>query len=222
MERRSPMPTPRAYFASCVFGGKIYVVGGFGYNGSGPLDSVVIFDSASNTWSVGHSLPGVLSNCASSEVNGKIYLMGGLDGSKTLDIFDTSTNTWSIGPNMPTGRSDPIVQSLNEKIYAIGGLDNSGDAVTANEVFTPGSSSVTENAASISERALCVFPNPATDELQILGGQTETIHLFDIMGRERMNANDDGTSTTLDVSSLEPGTYFLRTGNQSAKVEIAR
>ena len=81
-------------------------------------------------------------------------------------------------------------------------------------------SGVAENKPSAS--TLRVFPNPATDELQILGGQTETIHLFDIMGRERMNANDDGTSTTLDVSSLEPGTYFLRIGNQSAKVEIAR
>jgi hypothetical protein len=67
-----------------------------------------------------------------------------------------------------------------------------------------------------------VFPNPATDEVQILGGQSGTIHLFDLMGRERMNANNDGTGTTLDVSRLESGIYFLRIGNQSTKVEIAR
>ncbi len=73
-----------------------------------------------------------------------------------------------------------------------------------------------------SSDAIKVFPNPATDEVQILGGQTGTIHLFDLMGRERMNANDDGTSTTLDVSRLESGIYFLREGNQSTKVEITR
>jgi Secretion system C-terminal sorting domain len=67
-----------------------------------------------------------------------------------------------------------------------------------------------------------VFPNPATDALQILGGQVGTIHLYDLMGRERMNANDDGTGATLDVSHLESGTYFLRLGNQSTKVEISR
>jgi hypothetical protein len=82
-------------------------------------------------------------------------------------------------------------------------------------------------ASSVSETVnqgdeIQVFPNPATDALQILGGQTGTIHLFDLMGRERMTANNDGTSTTLDVSSLESGIYFLREGNQSTKVEIAR
>ena len=70
--------------------------------------------------------------------------------------------------------------------------------------------------------AIKVFPNPASGELQILGGQAGTIHLFDLMGRERMNANDDGTGATLDVSRLESGIYFLREGNQSAKVEVSK
>jgi hypothetical protein len=69
---------------------------------------------------------------------------------------------------------------------------------------------------------LTVFPNPASGELQILGDEIGTIHLFDLLGRERMVANDDGSGATLDVSHLEPGTYFLRLGNQSAKIEIAR
>ncbi len=67
-----------------------------------------------------------------------------------------------------------------------------------------------------------IFPNPATDALQILGGQSGTVHLFDLMGRERMNIPVDGTRTTLDVSKLTNGTYFVRSGNQSTKVVIAR
>ncbi len=67
-----------------------------------------------------------------------------------------------------------------------------------------------------------VFPNPATDELQILSGQAGTARLFDLLGRERLEQNDDGSGATLNVSSLESGTYFLRLGNQSAKVEISR
>jgi hypothetical protein len=82
-------------------------------------------------------------------------------------------------------------------------------------------------SASVSDVAILndqikVFPNPASDELQVLGGQAGTIHLFDIMGRERLNASDDGTTATLDVSHLEHGTYFLRLGNQSTKVQISR
>jgi hypothetical protein len=86
-------------------------------------------------------------------------------------------------------------------------------------------SGVAENAHANSDDNLHIFPNPSTDELQILGGQAGTIHLFDIMGRERMSATMTGegaSPTTLDVSSLESGIYFLRVGNQSTKVEIAR
>jgi hypothetical protein len=83
-----------------------------------------------------------------------------------------------------------------------------------------GSAGVVENM-SLSP-SLHVFPNPASGNLQILGVQSGEIHLFDLMGRERMNAVWDGGNTTLDVSSLEPGMYFLREGNESAKVEISR
>ncbi len=69
--------------------------------------------------------------------------------------------------------------------------------------------------------AIKVFPNPASDALQVLGGRTGTIHLFDLMGRERMNVNDDGSVATLDVSRLGSGTYFLRLGDETTSVVIS-
>jgi ligand-binding sensor domain-containing protein len=83
-------------------------------------------------------------------------------------------------------------------------------------------SSVAENTTANSSTTLSVFPNPASVELQIIGEQLGEVHLFDLVGRERMNAVTNGPTTTLDVSSLEPGMYFLREGNESAKVEIER
>ncbi len=81
---------------------------------------------------------------------------------------------------------------------------------------------VAESPVTNSGNSIHTFPNPASDGLQILAGQSGALHLFDLMGRERMNANDDGTGITLDVSRLGSGIYFLRIGNQSTKVEIAR
>ena len=69
--------------------------------------------------------------------------------------------------------------------------------------------------------SLRIFPNPATNELQILGGPPGTVRLFDLLGRERAEVRDDGSGATLDISHLEAGAYFVRCGNQSAKVEIA-
>lgn len=81
-------------------------------------------------------------------------------------------------------------------------------------------SSVTENTTAYSNNSIQVFPNPSSGMLQIIDAQSGTIHLFDLMGREHMNASIDGNGATLDVSHLDAGTYFLRLGNQSIKVEI--
>jgi hypothetical protein len=69
---------------------------------------------------------------------------------------------------------------------------------------------------------LRVFPNPASGELQILGGQSGEVHLFDLMGRERMNAaiivgDSKNGSATLDVSMLPPGMYFVSDGHSVVK-----
>ena len=81
-------------------------------------------------------------------------------------------------------------------------------------------SGVSESTAANTSGAVQVFPNPASGELQIMCGEVGEVHLFDLMGRERMNAAMEGSSATLDVSHLEAGMYFLRLGNQSTKVEI--
>ena len=210
----------RAFCAANVLDGKIYVMGGYGHGGA-VLNSTEIFDSASFSWSVGDSMSIGMSEGASCILDGKIYIMGGLDYPNKLQIFDPISNTWNTGPNMPTARTDLIAQAINDKIYAIGGLVSTGDAIDANEVFTPGPlNGVVVSPSNLSD-SLCVFPNPASDALQITSEQSGTLHLFDLVGRERMNAAMDGSGATLDVSHLEAGMYFLRLGNESAKVEIA-
>ncbi len=64
---------------------------------------------------------------------------------------------------------------------------------------------------------LRAFPNPASGELQIMGAQTGEIHLFDLMGRERMSGTTDGSGTTLDVSTLPSGMYFVSDGFSKVK-----
>jgi len=79
-------------------------------------------------------------------------------------------------------------------------------------------SSVSPIAAS--DDGLRIFPNPATNDLQVLGGPLGTARLFDLLGREVLETKDDGSGAQLDISHLEAGVYFLRIGNQSAKVDI--
>jgi len=84
----------------------IYAIGG--HDGSNALDSVVRYDTTTNTWSGIASMPtkrfahGV---CVHGDF---IYVIGGEDGSgNALDSVlcsDTTTNIWSTVASMPTIR----------------------------------------------------------------------------------------------------------------------
>lgn len=82
--------------------------------------------------------------------------------------------------------------------------------------FLPESPSGVLQNAPLSN-SIRLFPNPANDLLQIMDPESGTIHLFDIMGRERMSATLEGSGTTLDVTHLEPGIYYVTDGSSRAK-----
>jgi photosystem II stability/assembly factor-like uncharacterized protein len=133
------------------------------------------------------------------------------------NVFTSNDNGIS-GSNFNDGLTDTINSLAVEGRYLFGGSDN---GIWRRPLSDFNQSGVAESTAANSNNAIQVFPNPASKELQIMGGQTGEVHLFDLMGRERMNAATDGNGATLDVSHLEDGMYFLRLGNESAKVEIA-
>jgi hypothetical protein len=83
--------------------------------------------------------------------------------------------------------------------------------------YPSGIVSMYANSAS----TLRVFPNPASSTLQIMGAQSGEVHLFDLLGREVLTpAPLPEGEGIIDVSHLAEGMYFLRSGTQSATVEI--
>jgi hypothetical protein len=48
------------------------------------------------------------------------------------------------------------------------------------------------------------------------------VRLFDLLGREVLTQVSTSSESKFDVSHLPEGTYFLRSGGASAKVQIAR
>jgi N-acetylneuraminic acid mutarotase len=62
-----------------------------------------------------------------SEVNGKIYAIGGYDGIKelsTVEEYDPMTDKWVRKADMPTSRIQFSGCAVNGKIYAIGGSND--------------------------------------------------------------------------------------------------
>jgi plastocyanin len=70
-----------------------------------------------------------------------------------------------------------------------------------------------EQVLSVEEKfvkSLNFYPNPAQDELNIFSlFKIDSYEMFNIGGQLVMHANDDGNFSTIDVSALKPGVYFV-------------
>jgi influenza virus NS1A-binding protein len=76
-------------------------------------------------WSTVSQMPTPRASLAAVAFNGRIYCLGGNDGSgsvATTEIYDPATNTWDNGPTMLTARNTFAVGATENTIYVAGGL----------------------------------------------------------------------------------------------------
>jgi len=85
-------------------------------------------------WRKRADMPTPRGDLSTSAVNGKIYAIGGWEGtnifsanvSPTVEEYDAATDTWTRKADMPTPRVVVSTSVVNGKIYAIGGYTNEG------------------------------------------------------------------------------------------------
>ncbi|MDY6876162.1 MAG: kelch repeat-containing protein [Chloroflexota bacterium] len=107
------MTTARDHPGVVGVNGKIYVFGGS--NASGALDSMEIYDPATDTWTSGPSMPGAKSAPSAVAVGGLIYVLA---GDELIYCFDPSQGTWSTKAPVPVPFSGPAAVAVVEgKIY---------------------------------------------------------------------------------------------------------
>jgi N-acetylneuraminic acid mutarotase len=152
--QKADMPTPRWTQTSAVVNGKIYVIGGEPSEPSGGvgLSSVEEYDPATDTWTIKADMPTGRRDFVGSSavVDGKIYVIGGWDGStiSTVEEYDPATDTWRRKGDMPTRRCSLATVAVDGKIYAIGGLlswDNLSGLRTVEE-YNPATDTWTRKA----------------------------------------------------------------------------
>jgi N-acetylneuraminic acid mutarotase len=118
-----PMPTPREGFAIAACAGKIYCIGGYGYNESSVLrynDLGVneVYDVATDSWSTKASLPVSGGRLQAHVVDGKIFVIVQLDG--TLYMYNPVTDAWTEKASMPSWGQGLVSALVNDKIILTG------------------------------------------------------------------------------------------------------
>ncbi len=122
------MQIARSHCPIASYNGKIYIFGGGGPDFKS-LDSVVAYDSDSETWEKCTKMPTLRSGAVAITKNGKIYVMGGgfkqKDGNfkflKTVEIYHPDSDSWEKGPDLLMPHDYPAATLLGDYIYVLGG-----------------------------------------------------------------------------------------------------
>lgn len=95
-------------------------------SGNGATNNEV-YNPGTNSWTVLAPIPTSTAYPQIASWNGKIYVLGGANGSTWLttnQIYDIATNTWTTGAPMPSGRMGGTAVAYNGRIYMATGWNS--------------------------------------------------------------------------------------------------
>ena len=174
----TPMPTARQEVAVAAYGGRVWVIGGFGGNAE-PVDTVETYDPTLNLWETRVPLPVPVHHAAAAVVGDRLFVIGGYTGGwarwtalDTVYEFVPSRNTWEPRAAMPTPRGALAVAVLGGRVHALGGAAQS--VSSAHEVYDPAANRWTvANAMPTARNHLAAVA--FQDRVWALGGRTSFI-----------------------------------------------
>lgn len=120
-------PTPRLASTNFVFGNKIHVIGGENSLDI-PVDTHEIYDTTTNTWSIGIPLPAAHGGSGSFVIGNKGYILGGVTSAMVpgseVYVYDNTANSWSQVGNLPLPLWLPFIGSTTDGTlgYTFGGI----------------------------------------------------------------------------------------------------
>jgi hypothetical protein len=121
-----PMQMAREWFPTVHLDKKIFALGGSNEDHL-PTDKVEIYDTVTNTWSDGVSLPFPLYKHAAVVHDGLIYISGGRLARITVELgelhcYDPVKKSWTeVDDNMIVGRFNHTVVAHDHHLYHVGG-----------------------------------------------------------------------------------------------------
>ncbi len=199
-----------------------FTINGDIYVGNGHLTSWYKFTPSTNSWTQIASLGARVAG-AQFSYNGKGYALSGGDVNHTsfssgqFQEYDPIADTWTALPNPPDiSRFGPTQFVIDNYVYLAGGYERNDFINQMDPLSTmfryqlgpdPSSASVEE---SDNELSFKIYPNPASNEINILTGKdlsnSAVINVYSLSGQLMMTTQ---FSQTIDISNLTNGMYIL-------------
>ncbi len=139
---------PRALggVAVATANGKLYAFGGFDSRGpgAGDVDTVYEYDPGRDRWSLRSTLPGGARSLAgAAELNGEIYVVGGVSGSLSglgrNEVYNPTARTWRTAHSIGDGfYGFSLFKTPDGYLYALGGSHFNNDSWFASYRYDPG------------------------------------------------------------------------------------
>jgi len=160
------------------------------------VPSVNAADTVENTWETMAPMPTARQGPGLAVVNGKIYAIGGYNGSilNTNEMYDPATNTWITKKSMPTLRSFATAVFHN-KIYCIGGADG------LNEVYDPATDTWETKQPMPTPRS-ALSASVVNDKIYLIGGFVPSS--IGLPTPERSNLNEMYDPVTDSWTTMAP------------------
>lgn len=129
-------PTPRTEVVVGLLGSRIYVIGGFpqppvALPTTVPTTVVEVYDVESDAWSRGPEYPLQVHHSAAVQLDGSLYVIGGLVGPAFLPTplsfrLDEGAAAWTPIATLPEARGSHAAAVLDGVIYVAGGQGREG------------------------------------------------------------------------------------------------
>ncbi|CAE8587331.1 unnamed protein product, partial [Polarella glacialis] len=199
------MGTERTYFGAATLRNRLHVFGGQNLDYKA-LSELEIYDCLRDTWEVGASLRFPRRNCASAEHEGRVYAIGGFDGTKiisSVEAYDSRLKSWMQMEPLPTPRSSAMACSQGGKVWVLGGT--TGTRLRTVDVFDPRANRW---------EALKVEMN----DIRSAGQATCCVnHVFALGGTD----NDQKIHFSAECIDPDEGAFGMRATMQEARMDFA-
>ncbi len=199
-----------------------FSVGGHGYMcggaGSTEYKTLYEYDTVNNSWSKKADFPGGGRQAGIGfTIGNKAYVGLGMSGYANvyndLYSYDPSADAWTKSTSLKgTGRAWSTATILNDKAYVGGGWDLASTSFMSDWLaFVSDSTATGIKEASLKQENISLYPNPSTDELNIVLPQDfkGTINITDISSKSLYSQLTEQKNIKLDVSSYPKGIFIV-------------